>query len=194
MFNVELRGINLRAGVQFQTQSVQLFSCNFLIWTGFNIATIVIINIIECAQQCTSVLDCFREENRCDYMIVHCSAGWCRLIRPKHRHMSIIPLSLLTTNTRNDKTHPWEQAALSLLTADILQLHIYHMNRVWPPSEDLFLDFLSKKEMLNLIDISQTWGKLCVVRETAKKCVHVSELYIDTSVIRIVSAEGDHPD
>lgn len=85
MFNVELRGINLRAGVQLQTRSVQLLSCNFLIWTGFNIATTVIINIIERAQQCTSVLDCFREENRCDYMIVHCSAGWCRLIRPKHR-------------------------------------------------------------------------------------------------------------
>lgn len=85
MFNVELWGINLRAGVQLQTWSVQSFSCKFLIWTGFNIATPVIIKIIECVQQCTSVLDCFREENTCDYVIVHRSAGWCRLIRPKHR-------------------------------------------------------------------------------------------------------------
>lgn len=31
---------------------------------GFSIITIVI-NIIACAQQCTSVLDCFLEEKRC---------------------------------------------------------------------------------------------------------------------------------
>lgn len=31
MFNVELRGVNLRVGLQLQTPSVQSFRCNFLI-------------------------------------------------------------------------------------------------------------------------------------------------------------------